>query len=706
MQRRSSPAQRMNPQILAARAAVLQRPRDPAAHYALAQLQDRAGDLAGALDSARAALEAAPDFAPAHNLRGLLLAGRGDFDAAIASFRQAIRCNPDFARAFNNLGNGLRAAGRIDEAQAAFAQAVALQPDYALAHHNLGAVRQALGNTGEAAVAFARAVELDPAFRPGWTGLAVAQRDNGRLDAAMTAFRQAIALDPPGSSAERLALAELMTDSGLHDDAAQIYAKELTAHPDSLRAALGFHLALPQVYANGAAIDDARARYAAGLTALERDFDRLHAPLDLAATLEAWRWSNFFLAYQGRDDRALQEQYARLLRRAVDSKAPGWRSSILPRPTRSRIRVGFASAFFTDGTVGQYFGRWVTGLDRARFEIFVYQVGGRADATTARIAAVADRFHHATGPDAEILRLADSIRDDALEVLVYPELGMDTRCMVLAALRLAPVQCAAWGHPVTSGHDPIDYFFTPHGMEPDDGDAHYTERLVRLPGIGTTYPRPTLAGHASNDDDAARAQLRERLGMPTGAPLFLCPQALFKILPDDDALFASVLSAVPGSALLVFEGRHRAVTGQYLRRLATALAGRGIELRQRVRVLARMPRADFLHVNAACDAMLDTVHWSGGNTSLDALAAGLPIVSLPGTMMRARQSAGMLRLVGLPELIAADAADYVQIAARLVQEPDWRAAVSQRLREGSARLFDDREPLAALADFVDAAVRR
>ncbi|MBK7470058.1 MAG: hypothetical protein IPI73_04865 [Betaproteobacteria bacterium] len=70
-------------------------------------------------------------------------------------------------------------------------------------------------------------------------------------------------------------------------------------------------------------------------------------------------------------------------------------------------------------------------------------------------------------------------------MLIYPELGMDARCMVLAALRLAPVQCAAWGHPVTSGHGTIDRFHRAEAMEPAGGDAHYVESWRGCQGIGT-----------------------------------------------------------------------------------------------------------------------------------------------------------------------------------------------------------------------------
>ncbi len=697
----------MNPQVDAARAAVLARPGDPAAHFALAQALDRVRDPNGALDSLAATLRLAPDHAPALNLRGLVLAERGDVDAAIASFTLAVRSQPGHARAHNNLGNSLRAAGRVAEAESAFAEAVRIQPDYQLAHHNLGAVRQALGRHDDAAAAFAASVRLAAQFRPSWTGLAAVHREQGRLDDAIAACRHAIALDPGASRAERLMLAELLTEAGLDRDARQVYAEALAAHPDSLPAALGFHLGLPQIYADTAAVDAAREAFADGLAALERDFDRTHAPLDAAATLEAWRWSNFFLAYQGRDDRELQARYAALPRRAIAGRLPQWRAPPAAPPRGDgRIRVGFASAFFSDSTVGQYFGRWITELPRERFEAFVYRIGGRHDAVTDAIARRADRLRSFAGAEATIMAIAETIRSDAPHILVYPEVGMDTRCMVLAALRLAPVQCAGWGHPVTTGHDTIDWFFSAGAMERDDADGDYTERLVRLPGIGTSYPRPAIDGlDSAAGIDAARNGLRARLGLAVGAPLFLCPQALFKILPDDDALFARVLAAVPGSVLLVFEGRHRAVTGQYLQRLAATAAAHGVTVPERVRVLSRMARADFLRVNAACDAMLDTLHWSGGNTSLDAIAAGLPIVSLPGASMRARQSGGMLRLIGVDELVARDTDDYVRIAARLAADRPWRDAIAARVRADGARLFDDAAPLAALADFFAQAAR-
>jgi len=137
------------------------------------------------------------------------------------------------------------------------------------------------------------------------------------------------------------------------------------------------------------------------------------------------------------------------------------------------------------------------------------------------------------------------------------------------------------------------------------------------------------------------------------------------------------------------------LSAQFRDRLATA----GIAA-DRVRMLPQCVHDDFLRINTLCDVMIDTLHWSGGNTSLDALACGLPVVTLPGRFMRGRQSAGMLQLMGIDELVARDPDDYVRIVSRLLADGGWRDGLAARIREGRARVFDDPAPTAALAQFL------
>jgi predicted O-linked N-acetylglucosamine transferase (SPINDLY family) len=660
--------------------------------FAALMLRSRAHEalrnLAAAIADVEGALALNPRDVRACNELGILCADAREIDRAIAAFRRAIALDPSYARAWNNLGNALRESGQAHEAERAFARATVADPRYPLAWANLGVTLRDLGRDGDAAAAFERAIALDPRQRLALTALAGMRRGQGSIDVAATLYERALSFGPRDAQTLFLYAGTLAERDDL-DAAARAYAEAERSDPRLLRALFGRHLALPMVPASAGEAARSRERFAAGLAAIEAELPARAARLSAEALVDELRWTNFLLAYQGEDDRALQARFAGIVGRAIDAADPALRA---PRarhhPGARRLRVGFVSAFFRDGTVGRYFERWITELPRERFEVCVYHLQPGEDEVAARIASRADRFRRC--PRFRPSQVASRVREDAPDVLVYPELGMDATTFAMAALRLAPLQCAAWGHPVTTGHATIDVFFTSETMEREGAQADYTERLVRLPGIGTRYARPALPVRAS----------RESLGLPPNGALFLCPQSLFKIAPDDDALFARVLAAVPGSRLVLFEGRHPALTRRYLARLDAALAAAGVARGERVVVRPQVRHDLYVQINLACDAMLDTLRWSGGNTSLDAIAAGLPIVTLPGRFMRARQSAAMLAIAGVPELVATDVDDYVAIASRLARERVFRDAASARLQEGAARVFDDPAPVAAFADWL------
>lgn len=647
-------------------------------------------DLPAALADIDGALALDPRNARLVNERGILCSDARDYEGAIAAFARATALDPRYARAWNNLGSALRERGRAAEALQAFGRAVEADPKYALGWVNLGIAQRDAGDVEDAAHALERALALDLRQRHALVELAGLRRGQGDLDAAAALLERALDVERRDVNAWMIYAGTLAERDDL-DAAARAYDEAAARDPKLLRALLGRHLTLPTVPAGAEAVRAARERYARGLDALARELPARAAALAPAQALDELRWSNFLLAYHGEDDRALQQRYAAIVGAALDAAQVPWRAP-LPAPPRGRprVRVAFCSSFFRDGTVGRYFERWITDLARDRFEVLVYHLHPGRDEVAKRLAARAEVFRDL--PRLRPSQVAATIRADAPDVLVYPELGMDATTFALAALRLAPLQCAAWGHPVTSGHATVDAYFTAAAMEPPDGAAHYTERLVPLPGIGTRYARPARPAPAT----------RAALGLPDDVPLFLWPQSLFKLMPDDDALLARVLAAVPRARIVMFAGRHPALTRRYLARLDAACARAGVARAARVLVRPQCHHAEYQQVNAACTAMLDTLRWSGGNTSLDAIACGLPVVTLPGRPMRARQSAAMLAQAGVPELVARDADDYVAIAARLAEDGAFRGDCAARLDAGAARVFDDPAPLAAFADWLSA----
>lgn len=683
--------------VAQARAAVARMPDDPVAHYVHGELQEQNGDKQGALASVQRALALNPRFVQAHHYLGILLGESGDTEGAAAAFAETVRLDPAHARGWNNLGNTLRTQDRLDEAEAAFTRAVALKPDYWLAAANLGGVQRDLGAMDRAEATLRAALGRAGAnpYRPLVVLLAGVLRLRGMLDEAAQLYVQAINAAPSESAGEWFNLGLVLAERNDPVGARNAYGRARALDPSDLRTLFGERLTLPMVYADGNEVESARNGFESGLARLESELVPAIRAAKLTETqvLDGLRWVNFFLAYQGRDDRALQRRYAAVAAAAVDAVAPRWRAPIAKRPLAGRrVRVGFASAFFHTGTCGRYFKSWITDLDSERFEIFVYHLWPGMDEVAQAIAARADHFRTFAANRSRPSVVAPAIRDDALDVLVYTELGMDVTTFGLAALRLAPRQYAAWGHPVTTGHATIDAFFSCAVMEGADAQTHYTEPLILLPGIGTRYERPSLPTPGS----------REQFSLPAERTLLLCPQSLWKIHPDNDRLFGEILAADPRAMLVFFGGWHPAPIDRFMQRLKLTLDGFGIPIRERTRVLPQVGHDDYLRINMLCDAMIDTLHWSGGNSSLDALACSLPVVTLPGAFMRGRQSAGMLSLLGVPELIAGDRADYMAIAARLSADVAWRRDLAQRIGAAQALLFDVPDAVERLQQLLQA----
>jgi CRISPR-associated protein Csy1 len=214
--------------------------------------------------------------------------------------------------------------------------------------------------------------------------------------------------------------------------------------------------------------------------------------------------------------------------------------------------VGFASAFFRDGTAGRYFERWITDLPRDLFEVYVYHLVPGLDALGRRIADRADHLRHF--PRWRPSQIAPHIRADALDVLVYPEVGMAAVTFALAASRLAPLQCAGWGHPVTTGLPTIDVFFSSACMEPLEGCFALlgAPRDASRHGNALCGARPRQPWRSRQDRAAARRCAAS------------CARSrLFKIHPENDALFARVLDAVSHRPPRVYEGRDAASSAKF-----------------------------------------------------------------------------------------------------------------------------------------------
>ena len=406
----------------------------------------------------------------------------------------------------------------------------------------------------------------------------------------------------------------------------------------------------------------------------------------------------FFLSYAGQDDRELQGLYGSAVHKIMAARFPQWGRPLPPRPIRPKLRVGFISAYWHYHSISKLFGGWVRHLDRERFELFGYVLDMTpADDWGRSLMDSVDhcRIHKGNSTTGD---WAQVIEADALDVLIYLEIGMDVSTMRLAALRLAPVQMTAWGHPVTSGLPTIDAFLSSEAMEPPGAEAHYTETLIRLPGTSLCYlPLPKPSPGAVD---------RQGMGLDADGIVYICCQTLFKYRPEDDMLLVRIAQSVPKAQFLFIANPPGRPAQIFLDRLTARFAEHGLDARHRIKITGPVPPERFDAFLKVGDVFLDTPHWSGGNTTLEAIQAGLPIVTMAGPFMRGRHSAGILTQYGLGDLVAENADGYVDMAVKLAKNSKARARVTARIQAVIPALFGDLVPVRALETVIADAVTR
>jgi predicted O-linked N-acetylglucosamine transferase (SPINDLY family) len=664
----------------------------PSFHNNLGNALKEQGKLDAAAASYRRTLALKPDHVDAHYHLGLVLQAANSLDEAAASFRQALKLKPNHHQALFCLGNVLMAEGLPDEAMAAYRQVLAANPNFAEAHNNIGSLFRLQGKLEDAAASYRRALAIKPAFAEAHGNLALVLIGTEQWDDAAAACREALRAKPDYAEAHKT-LGMIQMEQGHAKDATESFQRALAIQPDFAEAKLGETIAAIPVFAEDVRQStDAAEDFAEALTALET-WSRAN-PGKLGKAIGTMQ--PFYLAYRPSDTGALLSRYGDL---ASAAAAEYWRPEMPSAVRRDKIRIGIVS-----GQVRRHHPVWevilrgmVAHLDRQRFEIFFYHTQTATGDEAAWAAAQVSRF--VAGPKS-VPAWIDDIKHDSPDVIFYPEVGMDPTACTLAALRLAPVQAAGWGHPVTTGLPTIDLFLSGDLLEGPDAERHYRERLVRLPGTGVCMEAP-----------AGSAKPWTAPSAPSGTVRFaLCHQPI-KFDPADDGLIARIAKAVGPSEFWLLAPRKKLhwATAKLRDRLAAAFRAEGLDPDAHLRVMPWLAPDEFAGFLDAMDVYLDCPAFSGYTTAWQAVHRGLPIVTLEGAFLRQRLAAGLLRQIGITEGIAASQDQCVDLAVRFALEARetavWQAK-RDAIRSTAAKANGNRAAVKALEDALTEALAR
>ena len=643
--------------------AIAENPRVPAFHNNLGN----ALKALGRWDEADAAFERAtvldPRYVEAHYNRGLMRQAQGRLDEAAASYSKVLAQRPDHAEAYNNLGNVLQSQGRLPEALAAYDRALHYRPRFADAHSNAGNVLRAQGNLAGAVESHARALSCDARHAEALRNLGIVLLEQGRLEESATALHRALAVRPHDPAAH-CNLGNTLTQQGRAAAAMECYRRALGLDADLGEAALGLATAAIPIFSDS--IADNRA----ALPAFDRALDELAGwdfghPGRLGAAVGSHQ--PFYLAYVDADVRPLLMRYGDIVSAAAACHWQPLLPAPAPRSRRQRLRLVIVSGQVRRHPVWDVILRGlVAHLDRRQFEVHLHHTGCLRDEQTSWAEMRVDRFVQGPKPLASWM---DDIAAARPDVLLYPEVGMDPTAAALASLRLAPVQIASWGHPVTTGLPTIDCFLSGMLLEGPDAEAHYRERLVRLPGTGVC-----------TDGSALEARDWEAPKTAPGVVRFAICQQPIKFDPADDEILVRIASAAGPCEFWLPSPLNLPWAAARLReRLATAFRAAGLDPRSCLRIMPWLPPDQFLGFLDAMDVFLDCPGFSGYTTAWQAVHRGTPVVTLEGRYLRQRLAAGILRKIGIEEGIAASRESYVETAVRFAHRS--REPKARRLRQ-------------------------
>lgn len=554
---------------------------------------------------------------------------------ALVSASHAMRLAPQRPDALRLVADLLLRLEQFAAATEAFERYLTLAPKDGMALNELGNLYQRLGRPDDADRTYARAIEVDPTNVSALANRARFQGDRGNVEVARELYAQA----NRGNATPQMLLAAATT--------------------------------LPVIYDSVEHVRQERARLLAELDRLDQQGVRIDPTRFVLPNL-------FYVAYQGENDHEVMSCFARLL------VPPERRAVQLPQPTSSgqqRVRLGVLSKYLCDHTIGHLNLGLIERLPKDQFEVVLLRLSGPNDLIAQRYAAAAEQVI----PIAEDIPTAlQTIAGARLDLLFFPDVGMDPFTFTLAASRLAPCQVTTWGHPDTTGLATVDAFLSVVHELPE-ADQHFTERLIRLPCLGVGLERPPTPPPAK----------REQFGLPEKATLYGCPQSLFKFHPAFDEVLAGILQKDPAARIVLIEGNHAGWTERLQRRFATTLGDNA----GRVLWLKRFPRESFRQLVTLCDVMLDPTQFGGGHTSYECFAYGVPVVTLPSPYLRGRLTLSQLRQMGLePELAVDSTAAYVDRVVMLANDKDQRARLSRELIERSRVLFDPAPPIKAVSE--------
>lgn len=386
-----------------------------------------------------------------------------------------------------------------------------------------------------------------------------------------------------------------------------------------------------------------------------------------------FRIGNFELSYQGVPSADIFQLKAQLVRKIC----PELNYKIPTNFTNNKIKVWFhASQINRQHSVYKDRHQVIKGLSEdPRFNVYF----STFDPLNAEVKYTFGNAKHIILPR-DLKKIRDQLTKEKIDILVYCEIGMDATSNFMSFMKLAKIQCNTWGHSDTSGIDSIDYYFSSklYELPYEQAQTHYSEKLILQNSLCTSYVNPC------SRHDISTFKSRFHFGFTNDCVIYFCAQSLFKLNPIYDEYLIKILTFVEKSVIVFLEGKDK---DKIIRRFDNTGIG------HKIRFMPMMEHFVYMNLISISDVFLDVFPFGGCNSSFEAFSLGKVVVTRPSIMINGRFTTGFYKKMGLDYMINNTKEEYIDMAIRLGNEPEYRKKLEKEIRENSSKLFLDKETI-------------
>lgn len=533
-----------------------------------------------------------------------------------------------------------------------------------------------------------RTVALQPDHFQAWVMLADAELDEGQLQAGAQAAQRALQLRP-GHPEALARLGRAHWQGGQPTRAVQLLRQASQAAPGHPGIALWL----------GHALEDAGPEHAEAAAAAYRHAHLL-APQVPYIAAQRLNWQRRLCDWEGlqalsdqvrqavangdanvepfaflSEPASAAEQLACARQRASALSAPPLAMPPVARSTSSPpLQVGWLSNGFGNHPTGLLTVALAEALaHQPGIQLHLFATTAQDGSPIAQRLAAASQWHALHGHSHQAI--AQCIAEHHIDVLFDLRGWGGGGTPEVLARRPAPVQVNWLAYPGTSGAPWIDWVLADAFVLPPALEAHFSERVMRLP-------------HAFQPSDTQRVALpaptRSACGLPDTGTVFCCFNNSYKLNPRSFQRLMAVLQGVAGSVLWLLSG-----PGQANDRLRAAARAAGIDPARLV-FMDKLPHEQYLARYALADLFLDTSPYNAHTTASDALWSGCPVLTVPGETFADRVAGSLNHHLGMPQLNCADEAGFIATAIGLGNDPAALARLRGELaqRRQYSTLFD------------------